>query len=283
VSITLHFLNTVILFWFFFALSLIKLLKLKIIVYYCNILLNWFGSLWISINNIILSVTKNINLETTGLEGLSTDEWYLVISNHKSWADILILQKIFNRRIPFLKFFLKKELIWVPFLGIAWWGLDFPFMKRYSKAFLKKFPHLKGKDIEITRRACEKFRHTPVSVMNFVEGTRFTVEKHAKQKSPFANLLLPRAGGISFVLSAMGGGKMRKILDVTISYSDGIRSFWEFLCGRVSHVRVHVEEIPITDDLIGDYDNDEAFRESFQSWLNALWIKKDERLKATAM
>ena len=113
-------------------------------------------------------------------------------------------RKSLTAAVPFLKFFLKKELIWVPILGIAWWALDFPFMKRYSAAVLKKRPHLRGKDIEITRQACKKFKSLPVSIMNFVEGTRFTREKHDKQKSPFTHLLKPKAGGIGFVLSTMG-------------------------------------------------------------------------------
>ena len=119
------------------------------------------------------------------MDGLARHEWYLMTSNHQSWADILVLQKVTNRRVPSLKFFLKQELIWVPLLGLAWWALDFPFMKRYSRAQLEKRPELKGKDMETTRKACEKYAHYPVSVMNFFEGTRFTEEKHRQQNSPY--------------------------------------------------------------------------------------------------
>lgn len=280
ISISLYFLNTLVMFPLFFIMSLLKLLPLKLWRKGCNYILNELGSIWISINNINLITTRNIKLEVTGVEGLRIDEWYLVISNHRSWADILVLQKVFNRRIPFLKFFLKKELIWVPFMGIAWWGLDFPFMKRYSEGFLKKFPHLRGKDIEITRKACEKFRDIPVSVMNFVEGTRFTKDKHDRQGSPFINLLKPKAGGISFVLSALGGERMKTILNVTIHYADGISSFWDFLCGKVSRVKVFVEELQITEDMLGDYVEDQAFKDTFQEWLNKLWLEKDRKLTA---
>ncbi len=65
-----------------------------------------------------------------GVDSLHQRGWYLVSSNHQSWVDILVLQRIFHGRIPFLKFFLKQELIWVPVIGLAWWALDFPFMKR---------------------------------------------------------------------------------------------------------------------------------------------------------
>jgi len=205
----------------------------------------------------------------------------MVLSNHQSWVDIVALQMIFNRRIPILKFFIKQELIKVPLLGFAWWALDFPFMKRYSAEFLKKNPHLKGKDIEITRRACEKFKTTPVSVMNFVEGTRYTLKKHDRQKSPYRHLLKPKAGGTGFVFSIMGSS-IRSILNVTIVYPHGDTNFWHYLCGRVQDIRIHIEQMPLTDDLVGDYENDGEYRKHFQKWVNELWEKKDlqiERMK----
>ena len=139
----------------------------------CNRLLIAVSFSWIFCNNINQKIFSRTPIIATGLEGLDQKGWYLVVSNHQSWVDILVLQRVFYHRIPFLKFFLKKELIWVPVLGFAWWALDFPFMKRYSGAFLRKYPHLKGKDIEITKKACQKFSTMPVSVMNFLEGTRF--------------------------------------------------------------------------------------------------------------
>ncbi|NQU65479.1 MAG: acyltransferase [SAR324 cluster bacterium] len=229
---------------------------------------------WIFVNNLGLIYTRNININVTGIEELNRKEWYLVISNHQTWVDIPILQKVFFRKIPFLKFFLKNELIWVPFLGPAWWALDFPFMKRYSRGVLKKKPHLKGKDMEITRKACEKFKDMPVSIMNFTEGTRFTKSKHDRQRSPFRHLLKPKAGGIGFVMTAMGN-QLHYILDVTISYPQGPQSFWAFLCGRVNMVDVHVQKIPVADDLIGDYMQDKAFRVKFQHRLNDIWKQKD--------
>jgi 1-acyl-sn-glycerol-3-phosphate acyltransferase len=180
-------------------------------------------------------------------------------------------------KIPFLKFFLKKQLIWVPFLGIAWWALDFPFMRRYTQKFLDENPHLKGKDIETTRIACQKFKHKPVSVMNFVEGTRITTIKHEKQNSPFKNLLKPKAGGVAFVLNAMSE-HLTKIVNVTIYYPDGIPTFMDFVSGKVNKVNVLVETMNIESSLIGDYTNDENYRRSFQTWLNGIWQNKDRKL-----
>ena len=233
---------------------------------------------WVWFNNTGLELTRKINIEIDGIEELDRNAWYLVISNHQSWVDIPVLQKIFYHKIPFLKFFLKKELIWVPVLGQAWWALDFPFMKRYTPSFLKKHPHLKGKDMEITRKACEKFRDNPVSIMNFTEGTRFTESKQKKQASPFRHLLRPKAGGIGFVLSAMGD-QLSYILDVTISYPVATPDFWDLLCGRFQNARVKIRKIPVTDEIIGDYANDNEYRRRFQGWLNELWKEKDVYLE----
>src|SRR5690606_19888499 len=139
-------------------------------------------------------------------EGLRADGHYLVLANHQSWVDILVLQQIFNRRIPLLRFFLKRQLFWVPVLGLAWWALDFPFMGRYTHRQIARNPERGKRDMEAARRACRKFRDLPVSIMSFVEGTRFTAEKHARQDSPYRHLLKPRSGGVAFVLDAMGGG-----------------------------------------------------------------------------
>jgi 1-acyl-sn-glycerol-3-phosphate acyltransferase len=233
---------------------------------------------WIGTNNAIFRVLGLLPLDVRGLEGLSTGQWYLVVSNHQSWVDILVLQAVFNRRIPFLKFFLKQQLIWVPFLGLAWWALDFPFMRRYTAAHLAKHPEDRGKDLAVTRRACERFRLIPTSVMNFVEGTRFTPAKHAALKSPYRHLLPPRAGGVSFVLSAMGG-MLHSMLDVTLAYTTGRPTLWDMCCGRVGTVRVDVGQRPIEAWLsAGDYSTDPAFRERFQAWLARVWGAKDELL-----
>lgn len=233
---------------------------------------------WIGTNNALFRLMGAMPLDTRGLEGLSTREWYLVVSNHRSWVDILVLQAVFNRRIPFLKFFLKTQLIWVPFLGIAWWALDFPFMRRHTSAYLAKHPEHRGKDLEVTRRACEKFRLIPTSVMNFVEGTRYTPQKHAALKSPYRNLLPPRAGGTSFVLSSMGG-TLHSMLDVTIAYATGTPSLWDLCCGRVGRVIVDVRRRPIDAWMAaGDYASDPAFRERFQRWLGVIWTEKDALL-----
>ncbi|UUO23647.1 acyltransferase [Colwellia sp. M166] len=240
-------------------------------------LLDQMASNWVLFNTFNQKLFTKTKMNVTGLEKLKMQDWYLVISNHQSWVDILVLQRVLHGQIPFLKFFLKKELIYVPFLGLAWWALDFPFMKRYSQPFLKKNPHLRGKDIETTKKACEKFKHKPVSVMNFIEGTRYTAKKHKKQNSPFDRLLKPKAGGIGFVLQAMKGN-LSKVVNVSIYYPDGIPTFFDFLSGKVKRVSVAIETQDIDDSLKGDYVNDRAYKIQFQKWVNQLWLDKDKKM-----
>lgn len=276
-SLLLYIANT--LFWFA-PVMLLALLKLPPITRWqswMTYLLDACAVAWISVNNFTTRLFTSIHWQVSGLEKLSRKDWYLVLANHQSWADILVLQNVFNRKIPFIKFFLKKELIYVPFLGLCWWALDFPFMKRYSKAFLQRNPHLHGKDIETTRNACRKFAFKPAAIMNFVEGTRYTPQKHQQQQSPYTNLLKPKAGGAAFVLGAMGE-QLHKILDITICYPKGTPSFWDYISGKVRDITVQINIIPITPELLGDY-NDSQYRERFQQWINQLWQRKDQQLQ----
>lgn len=234
---------------------------------------------WIGVNNLIIRVFSQIRWQVEGLDNLSKQQWYFVISNHQSWADILTLQRIFNRRIPLLKFFLKQELRKVPMLGDAWWALDFPFMKRHSREEIEKNPSLKGSDLATTRAACEKFAMFPTSVMNFVEGTRFTKQKHDQQQSPYQHLLKPKAGGAAFTLGAMSG-HLRTLLDVTIIYPKDVpRTLLAFLGGAQKNIQVIVQQHQIPDWASqGDYENDPVFRERFQQWMGTLWADKDALL-----
>ncbi|KFX68258.1 acyltransferase [Pseudomonas taeanensis MS-3] len=275
----LLFANTLIWCWFLFIAALVKLcLPFKPVRKVCNQVLNWVAEAWITCNSGWMWLTQKTQWDLRGREQLKYDGWYLVTSNHQSWVDILALQHTLNRRMPFFKFFLKQELIWVPVIGLCWWALDFPFMKRYSKAYLAKHPEKKGQDTLTTRKACEKFRDVPVAVFNFLEGTRFTQAKHDQQNSPFRYLLKPKAGGIAFVLDAMGS-QLKSMVNITIHYPAGSPSFWAFLCGDVPKVVIRYQLQDIPQDFLGkDYHNDEAYRLAFQQWINQLWQEKDATL-----
>jgi len=233
---------------------------------------------WIACNSGWMALTQKTDWDVQGIEGLQRRGWYLVNCNHQTWADILVLQHLLTGRIPLLKFFLKQQLIWVPVMGLAWWALDFPFMRRHSEEVLRVHPELRARDQEVTRIACEKFALIPTSVMNFCEGTRFTAAKHAQQESPYRHLLKPKAGGIALALNVMGD-QFHAILDVTIVYPDGAPDFWQFLCARMRRVRVRVQTLPVPHHLAeGDYAGDAAVREAFQQWLQQVWREKDAQI-----
>ena len=241
----------------------------------------WIAETWSEIDKAIFALCIPTQWDIRGVEKLRQSTSYLCISNHQSWVDIPALIESLNRRVPFFKFFLKKELIWVPLLGLAWWGLDYPFMKRYSKAFLDKHPELKGKDLEITKAACELFKRQPVTVVNYLEGTRFTEAKRQAQQSPYRHLLKPKAGGVAFVLAALGE-QLDALLDVTIVYpGDKAPGFWDLLNGSISRVIIDIRVRELDPALCaGDYENDAQFRQQVQAWVNQLWLEKDQRIEA---
>jgi len=279
VAASLLALNT--LFWcaFLFVFALMKLaVPAKRVRTAIDSILNGIGTRWVSGNSAWMRLTQRTRWDVAGFADLPYRGWYMVNCNHQSWVDILVLQHLLNRRIPMLKFFLKRQLIYVPVIGLAWWALDFPFMRRHTDAQLKRRPEKRFDDIEATRRACAKFALVPTSVMNFAEGTRFTHSKHRAQQSPYRHLLRPKAGALALALGALGG-KFDSLLDVTIVYTEGAPTFWQFLCGNVHHVVVRARQVPIPAQLRGgDYARDPKYRKAFQHWLQTLWQEKDATL-----
>ncbi|MCQ4241677.1 acyltransferase [Stutzerimonas stutzeri] len=272
-------LNTLFWCWPLFALSLLKLvLPIPGIQRALRFGMHWIAESWMAVNAFWMDLVRRTQWHVQGLEKVDMRHSWLVTSNHQSWADILMLQYRLNRRMPILKFFLKQELIWVPVIGLCWWALEFPFMKRFSKEYLAKYPEKRGEDLTTTRKACERYRSNPVSVFNFLEGTRFSAAKHAEQASPYRHLLRPRAGGIAFVIDAMGE-QLSALIDITIHYPSGNPSFWDLLCGRVDQVVMCIDSRPIpTEFLRRNYDQDEDYRLNFQLWVNQLWNEKDAQL-----
>ncbi|MBE0472996.1 acyltransferase [Rhodoferax sp.] len=281
IASTLMLLN--ILFWVpvLLLVAMVKLLlpfrRVRLII---DPLLLRIAEAWIAGNSGWMRLTQAMQWDVSGIDGLNPRQWYLVVCNHQSWVDILVLQHVLNRRIPLLKFFLKQQLIWVPIMGLAWWALEFPFMRRHTEAYLQKHPEERGKDAATTRAACEKYALVPTSVMNFVEGTRFTLAKQQRQQSPYRHLLKPKAGGVSLALQAMGE-KFGAVLDITIAYPDGAPNFWQFLQGRVPRVIVQartlaVPRVSADDDAASD--PSQALRTLSQDWVNQLWADKDALL-----
>lgn len=269
------------LFWcaLLFLLALVKLvLPFKAVRVRLDPMLNAVAMAWVACNTAWMKLTQRTEWDVQGVDKLPFRGWYLVNCNHQSWVDIFVLQRTMNGHIPMLKFFLKQELIYVPVIGLAWWALDFPFMKRHSRAELRKNPKLRDEDRETTRRACAKFALVPTSVMNFAEGTRFTPEKHAAQASPYTYLLKPKAGALALALNAMGD-QFHSLIDATIVYPDGIPTFWQFLCGTTPRVMLRVRQLPIPPEFCtGDYEGDPVFRGTVHRWLADIWEFKDAQI-----
>jgi 1-acyl-sn-glycerol-3-phosphate acyltransferase len=250
--------------------ALLKLLlPMSAVRRFCDRVLNALASAWVAVNNTWIAAVRPARWDVQGVEGLHRRGWYLVSSNHQSWVDILVLQRIFHGHIPFLKFFLKQELMWVPVIGLAWWALDFPFMKRGRGHGARQ------SDLKSTREACEKFKRIPTSVINFVEGTRFTPAKQAQQHSPYRHLLKPKIGGLGVALATMGE-QFEALLDVTIVYPHGAPRFWDLLCGRIDAVTVRVQQREIPPEVLGkDPVGDKAYRQRISGWVEQQWAEKD--------
>lgn len=280
VTLTLVLLMNTLFCWSLFLVpGLLKLIPLQPLRNSCDKVLNFIAITWFDINNSIAGFFLSTQWQVELPSGLSAEKSYLVSSNHQSWVDIIALVKATSGKVPFFRFFLKEQLKYVPLLGFCWWALDYPFMKRYSKDQIAQNPSLAGKDIETTRRSCERFKGKSTTIVNFLEGTRFSAAAHQRQHSPYQRLLKPKAGGMAFVLQTMGE-QIDSLLDVTILYPQGVTELWDYLCGRQPQITVIVTEREIPNEFIGrDYKNDEPFRDAFQAWLSELWQEKDQLIQ----
>ncbi|MCL5427147.1 MAG: acyltransferase [Gammaproteobacteria bacterium] len=245
-------------------------LKQKVLQGLNAVALNWIGfNLWWMRHwlkpDVTISVPKNS----------SPQQGWLVISNHRSWTDIFMLFMALHRRIPMPRFFLKRQLIWIPIVGLAFWALEFPFMRRFSREQIAKNPKLATIDRESTERMCRQARNNPIAIFNFVEGTRFSVTKRDAQQSPYRHLLRPKAGGVAQVLSLLGS-QLNGILDVTISYTNPSPTFWGFLCGNEAPITLHARQLDIPQWMYAPDNHDEKqHKERFHTWINSLWLEKD--------
>lgn len=231
---------------------------------------------WVASNRLLVWALRLSEIEAgfSGVEDLRRDGWYLVASNHQSWVDIIVLQNTLLGRIPPLKFFTKRELIWVPLAGVAMWFLGFPYVRRYGRERLEQNPELAERDRNATLKATQGFAERPTSVLSFLEGTRFTEAKHAAQESPYRHLLRPKAGGLSYVAKALDD-RATALVDVTIHYHGRVPGFWDFLCGRCGRIDVTVDTLAVPESLTRSSSD---AREILNRWADELWREKDRRI-----
>ncbi|MHA3891137.1 acyltransferase [Acinetobacter sp. GXMZU3951] len=234
---------------------------------------------WLGVNNWLIDhVLPHLKWEISIDENLdlSMQGRYLMTCNHQSWVDTTVNQYFGLTRMPLTRFFTKWELIFIPFVGQAFKILGFPMMKRHSKEEIAKNPELKSRDLEEARKACQQLLSQPFTLLNYLEGTRFTPEKHKQQNSPYQHLLKPKAGGLALALNILGD-QIDALVDMTIVYPDGAPGYSDFWLGEVSHIAVNLRKIDIPDWVLGgNYEEDENYRERFQDWVDQLWKEKDQ-------
>ena len=153
----------------------------------------------------------------------------IVVSNHRSWFDIFVIQHVIVSKGPIVKFLIKRQLIFVPVVGWICLALDFPRLAR-SRA-----PDARSRDLQAIRNASHALQREPCALLNFAEGTRFSSAKRMAQASPFQHLLAPKTGGLSIMLNTLGDVD---IVDVTLVYPRDDISFWQMLSGNVAMVEV---------------------------------------------
>lgn len=223
---------------------------------------------WVSLNEQMCQTFRWIRIDAKLPETLpSRKDWWIIASNHQSWADIVILEIVFRKLAPPIKFFTKRELIWVPFLGFGLWLLRFPYVRRGKREKGQTRQQLQQKNRQELQRAAAQFHERPISLLLFLEGTRFTSTKHAEQQSSYQNLLRPKVGGLAYSLEALAND-VDRIVDVTINYHGEVPGFWHFVCGRCSQVDVLVDTIFITDD----------FTQNLKGEVTRVWQEKDRVL-----
>jgi 1-acyl-sn-glycerol-3-phosphate acyltransferase len=247
------------------------------------LLLSAIAEQWVAMNSRIFDLMLPTRWDVTGIpEGMAPDRHYLIISNHVSWVDIFTIIRAFHRKTAFIRFFLKRQLILFPIVGQACWALEFPFMRRYSADELRRHPEKRGRDLETMRRACQRYRHIPMAILTFLEGTRFSEEKRVDQDSPYEHLLPPRVGAIAFVLASLGD-QLDAMIDVTLAYPRGDVTLWQFLTGKVERIKVSARRVDVPAEFFtAEITEPGPARDRFKAWIESIWREKDALL-ATAV
>lgn len=238
---------------------------------------------WVGANNRRLDkLIPNKDWRITLPANLSPNKNYLLICNHQSWVDTSIIQYVSEGVLPLTRFFIKHELVYIPIVGQAFYLLDFPMMKRYSKEKLAKNPNLAGKDLEEAKRACSLLLDKEFVLLNYLEGTRFNPKKHQAQNSPYRHLLKPKAGGLALAIASLGD-KIDGILDMTVVYPDGVPEYGDLWAGKLTRLGVEINELVMDDGLLsqlknGEYQTNADVKEQLHAYLDWVWQQKDRQI-----
>ncbi|MEC7948995.1 MAG: lysophospholipid acyltransferase family protein [Myxococcota bacterium] len=216
-------------------------------------------------------VQNRIRVRITG-DDLPREENALLISNHQSIADVMVLLCLAWQcgRVQDMKWFVKDVVKYIPGPGWGMRFLDCIFVKRdwaRDKDSIKKLFGKYARD------------QIPVFVVSFLEGTRRT-ERKAQEAEAFARgkglyvpqqTLVPRTKG--FVASVTGlRDHLDAVYDVTIGYPERVPSLFDCYACLVPHVEIHVrryemQTLPESPDELAQ-------------WAFARFEEKDRRLIA---
>lgn len=226
-------------------------------------------NVWVAGNRWMIRRLNVISIETIFDQQLEIErnQWQIVICNHQSWADVIVLQIALLDNVPPIKFFTKREFIWVPVLGFVLWILKFPYVLRASTGLKRTEASRNQLNAHSMHRARRQFHERPVSILIFCEGTRFNQEKYRAQQSSYRNLLRPKIGGLAFTIEALQS-KTSHLLDVTLVYEGKTPNFWNFLCGKCRRVKVLTRKVLIK----------ELLEPSIRSGIRELWQAKDREI-----
>ncbi len=228
-------------------------------------------AIWVAGNARLMNWFRWITLEKEYSEKLNDrNHWWLIASNHQSWADIIILQIALHRIAPTIKFFTKRELIWLPVLGFVMWVLRFPYVHRRKSSGRGKKSKFYDKNRASLDRAAEQFSERPLTVLVFLEGTRFTKEKHQQQQSGYRHLLRPKVGGLIYALDALEP-KINQVVSLTVVYDGTPPGFFDLMCGQCRKVRVYAEPAELTG----------IKKTELRTRITHLWNKQDQLIQDT--
>lgn len=203
-------------------------------------------------------------------EDVPARENALVIANHQQMPDIPVIMKLAKTkdRLGDLKFFVKKQLKWVPGMG---WGMQFLDCLFIDRDWASDREHIGRTFARLVDN------RVPVWLVSFVEGTRATEGKLASSRefarsrglSEMQHVQVPRTKGFAASVEGLRH-HAAAVYDLTIGYEHGVPNLWQFIRGLVGRIHLHVRRFPL-----GDLPWDE---EGLREWLLARFMEKDRLL-----
>lgn len=263
-----------------FPILLLRLVHFnrRVLADFCSAVLR----VWFSIFMGHLEHFGRLTIVLTG-DSMFANESALVVCNHRSWADTVILYSLARqvRMHGDLKFLAKRSLLAFPIYGFAGWVLDVViFIKRQSQSAGRRMGKMFSALVDPRRG------NHPYWVISYLEGTRFTEAKRlsaldfARERhlKTLDYLLQPRTKGFVATVHALRHNA-QAVYDVTIGYqlADNGRIVPSFsnlylmlsLTDRIVHVhqrRIPVAELPQEE-------------EKLKQWIYTLYEQKDELLR----